>query len=92
MKKRKTLAELCDERYDDPDVAQFVLSSVADAGTEDKIMSGERVLPHPIDAERNYLKSIGQWQQTATERSQATEIKALQERLSAVETAQKGSA
>lgn len=55
-RRTKTLSELCDERYADPDVAAWVNQCIVDAKTHDAVMSGERRLPSEEDAERNYAR------------------------------------
>jgi hypothetical protein len=45
-----TLEYLCDRRYSDPELADKVAQSVRDAGTEDAVIAGTRVLMTEQDA------------------------------------------
>lgn len=47
---RRSLEEMCRDRYNDPAVAEAVMEDVRRLKTEDRIMSGELVLPGEQDA------------------------------------------
>lgn len=48
------LARKVESRYpEDPDLQQHVLESARKAGTAERIVRGELVLPHPDDARRD---------------------------------------
>lgn len=53
MAKQRSLQELIDATYDDPALREWVAGKVRESETEQQIVRGERVLPHPVDAQRN---------------------------------------
>jgi hypothetical protein len=49
--KRKTIQELCDERYEDADLIAAIIADAERLETTERIESGELTLPHPTDAQ-----------------------------------------
>lgn len=82
---RQTIEDMCKERYPDPEIADAVLQSVAQHGTEEQIMSGELVLPTAKDAQHWHDRLSGKATMTPLERSQAEIIKSQDARLTALE-------
>lgn len=57
------LRRLVEARYpEDPELQNHVLESARSAGTVDRVLSGELVLPHPEDARRD-LERVRRQQQ-----------------------------
>lgn len=77
MPKPRTIEELVEEKYRDPEVRDFILKDVKDRATADKIVSGHLVLPSEEDAERNLAVSKGEDYQTDRERKLVEENKRL---------------
>ena len=75
--KPRTIEELVDEKYRDPEVRDFILKDVKERATGDRIVRGELVLPSEEDAERNLAISKGEDFQTDRERQLVEENKRL---------------
>jgi hypothetical protein len=86
MAKRQTLAEMVEEKYDDPEHQRAVLDDIAKNGTESLILAGKSVLPSAEDVAIWYDRITGKTAMTPTERSQAELLKAQEDRLARLET------
>lgn len=84
-KNRQTLEEMADSLYDDPELSAAVVADCDRLGNRQSVLSGEKVLPHPIDARRWFDRFTGRAVATPTERSQSNEIDVLKDRLAALE-------
>lgn len=82
---KRTLESMAEALYEDPAIAEFVVKQIRDASTEDAVLNGERVLPHPIDARRNWEIAEGIYGSTETEREQASRLKQLEQRIAELE-------
>ena len=59
---RKSLEQMIQETYDDPELQQAALEEVQIAGTQRDIERGKLVLPHPIELKRHLLRKAEQEQ------------------------------
>jgi hypothetical protein len=82
--KPKTLDQMIDEMGYSAKVAEHVRLGVEQLGTEAAILSGERVLPHPIDAHKHWLRETGQWGKSETERKLEEEVAELRASVAAL--------
>jgi hypothetical protein len=84
MAKRKLLADICEELYDDAEVRQAVIDDANRLGHAAKIESGELVLPGEQDANHWHARLTGRIDETKIEREQRGRIKALEDAVAAL--------
>ena len=82
---RKTLEDLAAEKYTDDDVAAAVIDHARKLGNEDKILSGELVLPHPQDAKIWHDRITGKIPVPGTDMPAIEAYKQLQARIEQLE-------
>lgn len=82
---KKSIEDMVADKYQDEDVANHILQGVKDAGTADRILAGELVLPGEADALRNYQIATGTFAQTEQEAKLRDENNQLRERLDSIE-------
>lgn len=82
------LLDRCHDLYGDEEVANWVYDHVKKVGTEDRIRSGELVLPHPIDARKGMEREKGVQEVKDESAAKDAQIADLSNRLAALEQAQ----
>lgn len=80
------IEDIVHAKYDDPDVAAFVLDELKRHNTADRVLSGELTLPGVEDATRTHQIATGTFAATATEAKLRDENKQLLERLDKIES------
>lgn len=80
MAKKKTIHQLIEDEYDDPEVASAVLAHAIELGTADRIVSGELTLPGNTDASHWHARKTGRVNETAIESAQRKRIDELEKK------------
>jgi len=71
----------CKELYGDDEVARHIADDAIAKDTVDKILSGELVLPHPIDAHKHVARKLGRDNETPSERAAHRRIAELEAKI-----------
>jgi hypothetical protein len=84
---RKTIRQMADELYDDPDVAAAVVQDAADHNTTERIEAGELRLPGPVDAKVWHFRKTNTTQDSVDAAAKQARINDLEARLAKLEGA-----
>lgn len=82
---KRTLEQMCEERYDDEEVRAHVIESAEKAGTRDLIESGKCTLPTHKDARIAHHRATGKLGKSSREIALEQITKSQDERLAALE-------